>query len=75
MKPIRAAGRSPAVLTSWSGLARSGMAAALALRARGEEVIGTDLGTPAGTDTLTRAGVSVHVGPSRVWPCSAGRTR
>jgi UDP-N-acetylmuramoylalanine--D-glutamate ligase len=44
------------------GLARSGTAAALALRARGEEVIGTDLGTPAGTDTLTRAGVSVHVG-------------
>jgi UDP-N-acetylmuramoylalanine--D-glutamate ligase len=44
------------------GLARSGAAAALALRARGEEVLGVDAGAPAGTDALSEAGVEVHVG-------------
>jgi UDP-N-acetylmuramoylalanine--D-glutamate ligase len=42
------------------GLARSGIAAALALRARGEEVIGVDAGTPAGVEELREAGVEVH---------------
>jgi UDP-N-acetylmuramoylalanine--D-glutamate ligase len=37
------------------------MAAALALRARGEEVIGADARTPAGTEELAEAGVEVHV--------------
>ncbi len=44
------------------GLARSGAAAALALRARGEEVLGVDAGAPAGTDGLRQAGVEVHLG-------------
>jgi len=44
------------------GLARSGLAAALALRARGEEVIGLDAGTPPGTQALGEAGVELHVG-------------
>ncbi len=44
------------------GLARSGAAAALALRARGEEVLGVDAGAPAGTDALSQAGVEVHLG-------------
>jgi UDP-N-acetylmuramoylalanine--D-glutamate ligase len=44
------------------GLARSGLAAALALRARGEEVIGLDAGTPVGIEALIKAGVEVHVG-------------
>jgi UDP-N-acetylmuramoylalanine--D-glutamate ligase len=48
------------------GLARSGLAAALALRARGEEVIGVDAGTPVGIDALTEAGVEVHVGQGGV---------
>jgi UDP-N-acetylmuramoylalanine--D-glutamate ligase len=42
------------------GLARSGVAAALALRARGEEVIGVDSGTP-DAGRLTAAGVEVHL--------------
>jgi len=52
------------------GLARSGVAAALALRARGEEVIGCDAGppdTPALNDAATRlsaAGVEVHLDAS-----------
>src|SRR5918992_3790573 len=44
------------------GLARSGVAAALALRARGAEVVGCDAG-PVGDDVrdrLTAAGVAVH---------------
>ena len=44
------------------GLARSGVAAALALRARGEQVIGLDSGHPPGTDSLAAAGVELHVG-------------
>ncbi|HEY3726858.1 MAG TPA: UDP-N-acetylmuramoyl-L-alanine--D-glutamate ligase [Solirubrobacteraceae bacterium] len=52
------------------GLARSGVAAALALRARGEEVIGFDSGAPgsAGLDAaagrLYEAGVEVHLDAS-----------
>jgi UDP-N-acetylmuramoylalanine--D-glutamate ligase len=44
------------------GLARSGAAAALALRARGEEVIGVDAGAPAGAALLAEAGVDVYLG-------------
>jgi UDP-N-acetylmuramoylalanine--D-glutamate ligase len=44
------------------GLARSGVAAALALRARGEEVVGVDAGAPAGTQALVQAGVDLHLG-------------
>jgi UDP-N-acetylmuramoylalanine--D-glutamate ligase len=43
------------------GLARSGVAAALALRARGEQVIGLDAGDPAETDALAEAGVELHL--------------
>ncbi len=52
------------------GLARSGEAAALALRARGEEVIGCDAGAPdssrlrAATERLSRHGVEVHLDAS-----------
>jgi UDP-N-acetylmuramoylalanine--D-glutamate ligase len=52
------------------GLARSGVAAALALRARGEEVIGCDSGSaqdPAlaqAAQRLSRAGVEVHLDAS-----------
>ncbi len=42
------------------GLVRSGVAAALALRARGEEVIGVDAGAP-DVGRLRAAGVEVHV--------------
>ena len=54
------------------GLARSGVAAALALRARGETVIGCDAGaagTPAlddGAGRLSAAGVEVHLDASGV---------
>src|SRR5580693_2489191 len=44
------------------GLARSGIAAALALRARGEQVIGVDAGMPGGLDALSEAGVELHLG-------------
>jgi UDP-N-acetylmuramoylalanine--D-glutamate ligase len=44
------------------GLARSGKAAALALRGRGEQVIGLDAGNPEGLDALTASGVEVHAG-------------
>jgi UDP-N-acetylmuramoylalanine--D-glutamate ligase len=43
------------------GLARSGMAAALELRARGEEVFGVDAGTPAATEALAEAGVQLRL--------------
>jgi UDP-N-acetylmuramoylalanine--D-glutamate ligase len=46
------------------GLARSGQAAALALRARGEEVIGWDAGVPTGVGRLSEAGVEVRVDAS-----------
>jgi UDP-N-acetylmuramoylalanine--D-glutamate ligase len=42
------------------GLARSGVAAALALRARGEQVIGADAGAP-DVGRLADAGVEVHL--------------
>jgi UDP-N-acetylmuramoylalanine--D-glutamate ligase len=42
------------------GLARSGTAVALALRERGELVIGVDAGAPDGLETLHHAGVEVH---------------
>ena len=44
------------------GLARSGVAAALALRARGEEVRGVDRGQPPGAAALRDAGVEVELG-------------
>jgi UDP-N-acetylmuramoylalanine--D-glutamate ligase len=43
------------------GLARSGVAAALALRAMGEDVIGLDTGSPTGLDALASAGVELHL--------------
>ncbi len=52
------------------GLARSGVAAALALRARGEEVIGCDAGAPdqpqlaQAARRLSKAGVEVHLDAS-----------
>jgi UDP-N-acetylmuramoylalanine--D-glutamate ligase len=44
------------------GLARSGVAAALALRARGQEVVGMDAAAPAGAAELRAAGVRLHLG-------------
>jgi UDP-N-acetylmuramoylalanine--D-glutamate ligase len=52
------------------GLARSGVSAALALRARGEEVIGCDAGAPEdprlaeAAERLSREGVEVHLDAS-----------
>ncbi len=43
------------------GLARSGQAAALALAARGERVIGVDSGHPEGAERLVEAGVEVSL--------------
>jgi UDP-N-acetylmuramoylalanine--D-glutamate ligase len=43
------------------GLARSGVAAALALRERGEEVLGLDAGTPSGSGALRDAGVDLFI--------------
>jgi UDP-N-acetylmuramoylalanine--D-glutamate ligase len=43
------------------GLARSGVAAALALRARGEQVLGLDAGMPQGLEELTEAGVQLYL--------------
>jgi UDP-N-acetylmuramoylalanine--D-glutamate ligase len=43
------------------GLARSGAAAALALRARGEQVVGLDAGSPPGTAALEAAGVDLYL--------------
>jgi UDP-N-acetylmuramoylalanine--D-glutamate ligase len=48
------------------GLARSGIAAAQALRARGEEVIGVDAGAAPGLDALAADGVEVHAGEEGV---------
>jgi UDP-N-acetylmuramoylalanine--D-glutamate ligase len=44
------------------GLARSGIAAALALRARGETVIAVDAGAGVRADGLTDVGVELHLG-------------
>jgi UDP-N-acetylmuramoylalanine--D-glutamate ligase len=43
------------------GLARSGCAAALVLRARGEPTIGVDAGAPECLETLADAGVELHL--------------
>jgi UDP-N-acetylmuramoylalanine--D-glutamate ligase len=43
------------------GLARSGAAAALALRDRAQQVIGLDAGSPQGTRALGDAGVQLHL--------------
>jgi UDP-N-acetylmuramoylalanine--D-glutamate ligase len=43
------------------GLARSGVGAALALAARGAEVLGVDAGAPAGVERLAEAGVQLHL--------------
>jgi UDP-N-acetylmuramoylalanine--D-glutamate ligase len=43
------------------GLARSGVAAALALRERGEEVLGLDAGTPSGSRALRDVGVDLFI--------------
>jgi UDP-N-acetylmuramoylalanine--D-glutamate ligase len=43
------------------GLARSGIAAALALRGRGEQVLGVDRGVPSGLQELSAAGVELHL--------------
>jgi UDP-N-acetylmuramoylalanine--D-glutamate ligase len=43
------------------GLARSGIAAALALRERGEEVLGLDAGTPHGAAALSAAGAEIYL--------------
>jgi len=44
------------------GLARSGLAAALVLNRRGEQVIGVDTGAPGGLDKLVGAAVELHLG-------------
>jgi UDP-N-acetylmuramoylalanine--D-glutamate ligase len=48
------------------GLARSGIAAALTLCARGKEVICVDGGNPSGLEALASAGVELHLGQSGV---------
>ena len=48
------------------GLARSGVAAARALRERGESVIGIDAGAPGGLEVLADAGVELHLGEEGV---------
>ncbi|HYM46306.1 MAG TPA: UDP-N-acetylmuramoyl-L-alanine--D-glutamate ligase [Solirubrobacteraceae bacterium] len=48
------------------GLARSGVAGAIALRERGEEVIGVDGGAPDGLGALADAGVELHLGEDGV---------
>jgi UDP-N-acetylmuramoylalanine--D-glutamate ligase len=55
------------------GLVRSGVAAALALRARGEEVIGTDAGAPE-VGRLRDAGVEVHLDASGEHLAARART-
>jgi UDP-N-acetylmuramoylalanine--D-glutamate ligase len=58
------------------GLARSGVAAALALRARGAEVVGCDAGEIAGEvrASLERAGVAVHAPSDGVGLLAAAST-
>ncbi|HEY2140664.1 MAG TPA: UDP-N-acetylmuramoyl-L-alanine--D-glutamate ligase [Solirubrobacteraceae bacterium] len=56
------------------GLARSGVAAALALQARGEEVLGVDAGTPVGIDVLSQAGLQTHVGTEGLAQLGRART-
>jgi UDP-N-acetylmuramoylalanine--D-glutamate ligase len=56
------------------GLVRSGVAAALALRALGQEVIGVDLADGIETGALVRAGVEVHLGEQGVALLGRART-
>ncbi|MGB2712050.1 MAG: UDP-N-acetylmuramoyl-L-alanine--D-glutamate ligase, partial [Conexibacter sp.] len=56
-----------------AGLARSGIAAALALRARGAEVIGVDAGTP-DVGRLAAAGVEVHLDATGIELVERART-
>jgi UDP-N-acetylmuramoylalanine--D-glutamate ligase len=56
------------------GLARSGIAAALALRARGEEVLGVDAGAPDGLEVLVEAGVDLHLREQGVTLLKRART-
>jgi UDP-N-acetylmuramoylalanine--D-glutamate ligase len=56
------------------GLARSGIAAALALRARGEEVLGVDAGVPDGLEVLVQAGVDLHLREQGVELLEGART-
>ncbi|MFL5819462.1 MAG: UDP-N-acetylmuramoyl-L-alanine--D-glutamate ligase, partial [Solirubrobacteraceae bacterium] len=56
------------------GLARSGSAAALALRARGAPVIGVDAGMPDEAGRLAEAGVEVHLGTPGVELVPRART-
>jgi UDP-N-acetylmuramoylalanine--D-glutamate ligase len=44
-----------------AGLARSGVAAALALRARGEDVVGLDAGSPQAAGALSQSGVEIYL--------------
>jgi len=55
------------------GLARSGVASALALSARGEEVIGSDAGAP-DVGRLREAGVEVHLDASGEHLAASART-
>jgi UDP-N-acetylmuramoylalanine--D-glutamate ligase len=56
------------------GLARSGIAAALALRARGEEVLGVDVGAPDSLQMLVEAGVELHLREQGVTLLERART-
>ncbi len=57
MKPRRQLPRGPYLVV---GLARSGVAAALALRTKGEQVFGSDTGAPQGMEELAQAGVQLY---------------
>jgi UDP-N-acetylmuramoylalanine--D-glutamate ligase len=57
-----------------AGLARSGQAAALALRARGEEVIGVDAGAPENASRLSEVGVEVLLDASADHLAAGART-
>jgi UDP-N-acetylmuramoylalanine--D-glutamate ligase len=56
------------------GLARSGVAAAGALRRLGETVIGVDSGSPEGAEQLRQQGVEVHLGSDGLSVLSRART-
>ena len=57
-----------------AGLARSGSAVALALRARGEEVVGVDSADPPEAGRLREAGVEVHPSTSGTELAARART-
>ena len=77
MKPRPALPGGPYLVV---GLARSGVAAALALRKRGETVIGVDSGSRenpqlmAAAERLSRAGVEVHLDASGEAPAAVAST-